>query len=104
MTAIGQPTHGDGNPHGGRDRLHAGRELRRARQLHLHDQRRARRHGRGTVAVTVTPVNDNPVAVNDTLRLLKTAPAPIVAVLANDPRPTGETRSVTAAAQPTTAR
>ena len=55
----------------------------------------------GTVNVTVTPVNDNPVAVNDTVTMAEDSAATIVAVLANDTvaPDTGEALSVTAIAQ-----
>ena len=46
--------------------LHAGRELQRHRQLHLHGHRRHADSTPATVTITVTAVNDAPVAVNDT--------------------------------------
>ena len=68
----------------GRD-LHASRQLQRHRQLHLHGQRR-HADRTATVTITVTPVNDAPVAANDSYTTnedtLLTIAAP--GVLAND--------------------
>ena len=46
--------------------LHAGGGLQRPRQLHLHGQRRRGDSAPATVSITVTPVNDAPVATPQT--------------------------------------
>ncbi|MBL8788063.1 MAG: tandem-95 repeat protein, partial [Deltaproteobacteria bacterium] len=53
-----------------------------------------------TVNVTVTPVNDPPVAVNDTLTVAEDAAATIVNVLANDRDADNDTLTVTSVTQP----
>ena len=53
----------------------AGRELHRRRQLRLHDRRHDGRTDTGSVAVTVTAVNDQPVAADDTRRPPRAPPA-----------------------------
>ncbi len=52
-----------------------------------------------TVAVTVTPVNDNPIAVNDTATTLENTPVTI-AVLSNDSDVDGDALTVVSVAQP----
>jgi uncharacterized repeat protein (TIGR01451 family)/MYXO-CTERM domain-containing protein len=57
-----------------------------------------------TVAITVTPVNDPPTAVNDAVTVAEDSGATIVNVLGNDTSApdTGETLTVTAVTQPAT--
>ena len=54
----------------------------------------------GTASVTVTPVNDPPTAVPDTVTLDEDAGATAVDVLANDTTDAGETLTITAVTQP----
>ena len=51
--------------------------------------------GTATVTIAVTPVNDPPVAVNDTSAAVQGGPAVGINVLANDSDPDGDTLSVT---------
>ena len=67
VTGVTQGSQRHGDLHRRRRHLHAGRRLLRHRQLHLHDQRRQRRHAtRPPSTITVTNVNDDPVANDDT--------------------------------------
>ena len=55
----------------------------------------------GHVTVTITAVNDAPVAVDDTATVAEDSGANPIAVLANDTDPdTGDTRTITAITQP----
>ena len=55
----------------------------------------------GHVTVTITPVNDPPVAVDDTATVAEDSGANPINVLANDTDPdTGDTRTITAITQP----
>ena len=71
------------------------RQLPRPRHLHLHRQRRQRRHRHRHRHVTVTPVNDAPVAVNDTVTTAEDTAA-VKNVLTNDTDVDGDTLTVTA--------
>ena len=53
------------------------------------------------VTVTVTAVNDTPVAVNDSVSVAQDSPATVIAVLPNDTDADGDTLTVTAVTQPT---
>ena len=55
----------------------------------------------GTVSVTVTPVNDAPVAVDDTATVAEDSTANVINVLGNDSDPDGTTPTVTAVSNPT---
>ena len=66
VTAVGTPAHGTAviNPNG-TVTIHARRGIPRQRQLHLLDQRQPGGIAGGTVNVTITSVNELPLAVND---------------------------------------
>ncbi|MEO6194004.1 MAG: IPTL-CTERM sorting domain-containing protein, partial [Thermoanaerobaculia bacterium] len=53
-----------------------------------------------TVSMTVTCVDDNPTAVNDTATVAEDAPATAIPVLANDTDPDGGAISITSVTQP----
>ena len=82
--------------------LHAGGQLQRPRLLHLLDLGRPRRHAtRPPSSITVTSVNDQPDAVNDSLTTIQdTASAPLN-VLANDTDVDGDTLTAGLVAGPT---
>ena len=79
--------------------LHAGGELQRTGQLHLHGGDGHGGSATATVTVTVTGVNDGPVAVDDAATTAEDT-ATTVAVLTNDTDLDGDTLAVSSVSTP----
>ena len=107
ISSITQPTNGTVVGTGGssgawhRPDLPAQRQLLQRRQpdrqLHLHPATAARQ---ATVSMTVTCVDDTPVAVNDSATVVEDANATAVNVLANDTDIDGGPKTIASIAQP----